>query len=116
MTAQDLISLLAVDSNYQNGYLRITNQELDTYLDRVKDSSLKSTLQFGIGMHHAGLMPSDRHVVEELFVSNKIQVMIATSTLAWGVNFPARLVIVKGTEFYDAKSKRYVDFPVTDIL
>jgi activating signal cointegrator complex subunit 3 len=42
--------------------------------------------------------------------------MIATSTLAWGVNFPARLVIIKGTEFYDAQSKRYVDFPVTDIL
>ena len=31
-------------------------------------------------------------------------------------NFPARLVIIKGTEFYDAKSKRYVDVPVTDIL
>lgn len=67
-------------------------------------------------MHHAGLLTSDRNIVEELFVSNKIQVLIATSTLAWGVNFPARLVIIKGTEFYDAKAKRYVDFPVTDIL
>lgn len=42
--------------------------------------------------------------------------MIATSTLAWGVNFPARLVIVKGTEFFDPKLKKYVDFPVTDLL
>jgi len=43
-------------------------------------------------------------------------VLVTTSTLAWGVNFPARLVIVKGTEFYDAALKRYVDFPLTDLL
>jgi activating signal cointegrator complex subunit 3 len=33
-----------------------------------------------------------------------------------GVNLPAHLVIVKGTEYYDAKVNRYVDFPVTDLL
>jgi activating signal cointegrator complex subunit 3 len=42
--------------------------------------------------------------------------LIATSTLAWGVNFPARLVIIKGTEFFDPKTHRYVDFPATDLL
>ncbi|VDL92079.1 unnamed protein product [Schistocephalus solidus] len=40
-------------------------------------------------------------------------VLIATSTLAWGVNFPAHLVIIKGTEYFDGKTKRYVDFPIT---
>lgn len=67
-------------------------------------------------MHHAGLSASDRKIVEDLFLKQKIQVLVATSTLAWGVNLPARLVIVKGTEFFDPKSKRYVDMPVTDIL
>ncbi|BHF81520.1 activating signal cointegrator 1 complex subunit [Sparganum proliferum] len=43
-------------------------------------------------------------------------VLIATSTLAWGVNFPAHLVIIKGTEYFDGKTKRYVDFPITDVL
>ena len=43
-------------------------------------------------------------------------VLVCTSTLAWGVNFPAHLVVVKGTEFFDGKQKRYVDFPVTDVL
>ena len=42
-----------------------------------------------------------------------MQILIATSTLAWGVNFPAHLVVVKGTEYYDGKTKRYVDFPIT---
>lgn len=41
---------------------------------------------------------------------------MTTSTLAWGVNFPARLVVIKGTEFFDPKVKRYIDFPLTDLL
>ncbi|KAL8186309.1 UNVERIFIED_CONTAM: activating signal cointegrator 1 complex subunit [Gekko kuhli] len=82
----------------------------------VRESNLKLTLAFGIGIHHAGLHERDRKTVEELFVNCKIQVLIATSTLAWGVNFPAHLVIVKGTEYYDGKTRRYVDYPITDVL
>ena len=40
----------------------------------VRDSNLKLTLAFGIGMHHAGLHERDRKTVEELFVNCKIQV------------------------------------------
>ncbi|CAJ1392609.1 unnamed protein product [Effrenium voratum] len=83
---------------------------------QVSDQSLKHTLEFGIGIHHAGLPERDRKVVEELFVEAKIMVLISTSTLAWGVNFPAHLVIIKGTEYYDGQLKRYVDFPITDVL
>lgn len=43
-------------------------------------------------------------------------VLVATATLAWGVNLPAHLVIVKGTEFFDGKTNRYVDYPLTDVL
>jgi len=42
-----------------------------------------------------------------------IQVLIATATLAWGVNFPAHLVVIKGTEYFDGKTHRYVDMPIT---
>lgn len=41
---------------------------------------------------------------------------MATATLAWGVNFPAHLVVIKGTEYYDGKTHRYVDMPITDVL
>ena len=64
----------------------------------------------------SGLVERDRRTVEELYISMKIQVMIATATVAWGVNFPTHLVIVKGTEFYDGKLKRYVDMPITDVV
>lgn len=54
--------------------------------------------------------------MEKLFVEEKIQVLVATSTVAWGVNFPAHLVVVKGTEFFDARLGKYVDMPITDVL
>ena len=40
----------------------------------VRETNLKLTLAFGIGIHHAGLTEKDRKVVEELFVNQKIQV------------------------------------------
>ena len=55
-------------------------------------------------------------VAEELFLNNKIQILVATSTLAWGVNLPAHLVVVKGTQFFDAKIEAYKDMDLTDVL
>ena len=56
-------------------------------------------------MHHAGLTDGDRTTCERLFVAGKIQILVATSTLAWGVNTPAHLVVIKGTEYFDAPSR-----------
>uniref|UniRef100_A0A8C2WWR9 Activating signal cointegrator 1 complex subunit 3 n=1 Tax=Cyclopterus lumpus TaxID=8103 RepID=A0A8C2WWR9_CYCLU len=109
LSALDLIAFLATEDNPKQ-WLHQDEREV------LRDSNLKLTLAFGIGMHHAGLHERDRKTVEELFVNCKIQVLIATSTLAWGVNFPAHLVVVKGTEYFDGKTKRYVDYPITDVL
>jgi len=49
-------------------------------------------------------------------LNQKILILIATSALAWGVNFPAHLVIIKGREYRDPKTCQYVDMPITDIL
>ena len=99
-----------------DGFVHMSPEELDTVIHKVKDPALKHSLQFGIGIHHAGLPVEDRAMCEELFSQCKIQVLVCTSTLAWGVNLPAHLVVIKGTEFYDGKSRRYVDFPITDVL
>ncbi|XP_029451214.1 activating signal cointegrator 1 complex subunit 3 isoform X1 [Rhinatrema bivittatum] len=115
LTALELIAFLATEDDPKQ-WLNMDEREMNDIIVTLKDSNLKLTLAFGIGMHHAGLHERDRKTVEELFVNCKIQVLIATSTLAWGVNFPAHLVIVKGTEFYDGKTRRYVDYPITDVL
>ncbi|CAK9814213.1 Activating signal cointegrator 1 complex subunit 3 [Anthophora plagiata] len=115
LTALDLIAYLAAENNPKQ-WLHMFEEELNSILDHLRDSDLKLTIAFGIGLHHAGLQDKDRKIVEELFVNNKIQVLITTATLAWGVNFPAHLVVIKGTEYYDSKRKRYVDMPITDVL
>lgn len=46
--------------------------------------------------HNADLDKDKRHKVEQNFKSGKLRVIVATSTLAWGCNFPARRVIITG--------------------
>ena len=115
LTALELISLCA-QGEHPKQFLHMLEEEVADIAVTLRDAALRHTLVFGIGIHHAGLDDHDRLTVETLFVSGKIQVLVCTSTLAWGVNFPAHLVVIKGTEYFDGKCGRYVDFPVTDIL
>ncbi|XP_013098280.2 activating signal cointegrator 1 complex subunit 3 [Stomoxys calcitrans] len=115
LTALDLITFVAGDENPKQ-FLNMEEYQMQQILQDIKDSNLKFCLAFGIGLHHAGLQEQDRKTVEELFLNRKIQVLIATATLAWGVNLPAHLVVIKGTEYFDGKVKKYVDMPITDVL
>lgn len=47
----------------------------------MRDASLRHCLQFGVGLHHAGLAEADRQMVERLFVAQKIQVGMCGSFL-----------------------------------
>ena len=115
LTAKDLINLCGMEDNPRR-FLHMSEDDLQLNLSRVKDEPLREALSFGIGLHHAGLVEADRLLAEELFANNKIQILVATSTLAWGVNLPAHLVVVKGTQFYDAKIEGYKDMDLTDVL
>ncbi|KAG7363458.1 DEAD/DEAH box helicase domain protein [Nitzschia inconspicua] len=115
LTAFDLISFAARDEN-PKAFLGCDDAYIDAIAASVQDEALRHTITFGIGLHHAGLSSRDRDIVERLYLSGEIRVLVATATLAWGVNLPARLVIVKGTEYFDAKTSRYVDYPLTDCL
>jgi antiviral helicase SKI2 len=53
---------------------------------------LQSLLHRGIGVHHAGLLPIVKEVVEMLFCRGVIKVLFSTETFAMGVNAPARTV------------------------
>jgi len=54
----------------------------------------KQILQRGVGVHHAGILPRYKRVVEELFQKKLLSVCVATETLAAGINLPARSVVL----------------------
>ncbi|KAF5797771.1 putative DNA-directed DNA polymerase [Helianthus annuus] len=74
------------------------------------DPVLSETLPAGVAYHHAGLTVEEREVVENCYRKGLVRVLTATSTLAAGVNLPARRVIFRqpriGRDFIDGTRYR----------
>jgi len=64
--------------------------------------SLAELVECGTAFHHAGLAGAHRKIIEDLFRQGKIKVLTATPTLAFGMNLPARIVIVQDYRRYEA--------------
>lgn len=99
-------------------YADVETSRLDAIIEEIKKHQNESTLvfvgskEFGNRLkrkldtlkitnyfHNADLEREDRSKIAEDFMTNKFNVLIATTTLAWGINSPARYVIVAHTSF-----------------
>ncbi|XP_066257533.1 probable ATP-dependent DNA helicase HFM1 [Euwallacea similis] len=111
MTANHLVSTLQI-------YLSGPQKEmLQNISQQLGDSKLNQCVVHGIAIHHAGLVPENRHIIEESFRKGFIPVLVTTSTLAMGVNLPAHLVIVKGTKcFSDGGYKDYDEISIFQMI
>ena len=78
--------------------------------------TLKETISNGVAYLHEGLGEIERKLVEQLFASSAIQVVVVSRNLAWGLNLAAYEVIVMDTQYYNGKIHAYEDYPVTDVL
>ena len=67
---------------------------------------LAGLLERGIGVHHGGLLPLMKEVVELLFARNLVRVLFATETFAMGVNMPARAVVFGQLRKHDGNGHR----------
>ena len=84
--------------------------------DRVLPQVLQLTelLKRGIGVHHSGILPILKEVVEMLFQRGWVKLLFATETFAMGINMPARTVVFDnikkhdGTEFRLLKPAEYI--------
>ncbi|EIW72173.1 hypothetical protein TREMEDRAFT_70643 [Tremella mesenterica DSM 1558] len=81
-----------------------------------RNKEMKDLFNAGFGIHHAGMLRSDRNMMERMFEDGAIKVLCCTSTLAWGVNLPAHAVVIKGTQVYDSSKGSFVDLSVLDVL
>jgi ATP-dependent RNA helicase HelY len=61
-------------------------------------------LERGLAAHHAGMLPTFKEIVEELFVRGLVKAVFATETLALGINMPARCVVLERLVKYNGEA------------
>ncbi|EIW64030.1 antiviral helicase [Trametes versicolor FP-101664 SS1] len=87
---------------------------IEKALSRLKGSDkrlpqirrMRDLLSRGIGVHHGGLLPIVKEVVEILFARGLVKVLFATETFAMGVNMPAKCVVFSHIRKHDGRSFR----------
>ncbi|KEG12808.1 putative RNA helicase [Trypanosoma grayi] len=65
-------------------------------------------LKRGVGIHHSGLLPILKEVVEILFQAGLVKVLFSTETFSMGLNMPARTVVFTSVKKFDGEANRYL--------
>ncbi|MEE6509945.1 hypothetical protein FKM82_028521, partial [Ascaphus truei] len=115
LTAIDILTTCASDVQRQR-FLHCMEKDLAPYLDKLSDGTLKETLLNGVGYLHEGLSSLEKRIVEQLFNTGAVQVVVASRSLCWGLNIAAHLVIIMDSQYYNGKIHAYVDYPIYDVL
>ena len=77
---------------------------------------METSLGGGVAFHHAGLTSRHRRIVEDSFRSGDLLCVVATPTLAQGVNLPARTVVVRDYRRWSTAAGMTMPLPVLEIL
>lgn len=80
--------------------------ESDKELPQIKN--ILPLLKRGIGIHHSGLLPILKEIIEILFQEGLIKVLFATETFSIGLNMPAKTVVFTSVRKWDGKGFRWV--------
>jgi replicative superfamily II helicase len=107
--ARDVVAERDIEMGARGDY------EWHTEARELDDGTLANSVVDGVGFHHAGLSRSDKNRVEDWFKQGKIGILFSTSTLAWGVNLPARCVVIRDTKLHDPLEGE-VDMSPLDVL
>ena len=91
-----------------------TRQEKDAIADLIGGfrfssgfgKTLSRLVRHGIGVHHAGMLPKYRRLVEQLAQAGLLKVIAGTDTLGVGINVPIRTVVFTGLSKYDGSRQR----------
>ena len=78
------------------------------YLELQEYIELTDLLEKGVGIHHAGMMPVLREMVELLFSKGYIKILFCTETLSVGINMPVKTTIFTDIKKFDGKEIRFL--------
>lgn len=71
--------------------------------------TLNRLVRAGIGVHHAGMLPKYRRLVEKLAQEGLLKVICGTDTLGVGINVPIRTVLMTGLSKFDGQRSRHLN-------
>jgi superfamily II RNA helicase len=111
--AQDLMSA-DFSSKEEKARLKDVLREMGIRFDTPYGKDLQRFLQHGIGLHHAGLLPRYRFLVEKLAQQGLLKVVSGTDTLGVGVNVPIRTVLF--TQLIKFDGEKTAQLTVRDFL
>src|SRR2546430_3941846 len=111
--AQDLMSA-DFSSKEEKARLKEVLREMGIRFDTPYGKDLQRFLQHGIGLHHAGLLPRYRFLVERLAQQGLLKVVSGTDTLGVGVNVPIRTVAF--TQLIKFDGEKTAQLTVRDFL
>jgi pre-mRNA-splicing helicase BRR2 len=114
-TALDLLAACIADED-ENRFLHAGVEEIQPLLSRLNERSLAESISHGIGYIHEALSTSDKRIVSHLYTIGAIQIMVASRDVCWELSCTAYLVIVMGTQFFEGREHRYIDYPISEIL
>ena len=114
-SAIDLLAASSADDN-EDRFLHAEVEELMPLLARINERTLAESLTHGIGYYHEALSATDKRIVSHLFSIGAIQVLLASRDVCWEIDLKAHLVIVMGTQFFEGREHRYIDYPISELL
>lgn len=74
------------------------------------------SLSYGIGFYNETLSNVQKNYIQTLFHEEKLGVMVVTKDECWSLTIRAPHVIIFGTEYYEGKDHKYVDYPIANII
>ena len=115
LTVDDLLTHCSADDN-PDRFLNADLEAIQPHLDRLSDEGLKECMKHGIGYYHEALSKQDKRIVQRIFESGAIQVLVASEDTAWSLPVASYMVIIMGVQYYEGKEHRYLDYPIMDVL
>jgi antiviral helicase SKI2 len=94
--------------------LEYVNEFVSRALSRIDEEDhklpqiifVRNLLSQGVGVHHSGILPILKEIVEILFSEGVLKVLVATETFSVGLNMPTKTVVFCGVKKFDGNTWR----------
>ena len=114
--AKEIVHNLHTDPTYPNIVSKVAGDILREKLPNANEymmlpeyNEILKLLEKGIGIHHAGMLPVFRELIEKIFKKGFIQLLVATETFAVGINLPCKCTLFPRLIKWNGDKNRYLE-------